>query len=309
MSGLSTIRWSASPKLSEIHAAQCVAMGRPLTDRKTEQALIVPSTQINQRLLSASIDVNEFWQRLFQETAFDANNPRACEIALVAAGCSELQVEQTGKAIGSRLGECRVAFHRRYPKLAQQLALRSQPLCQRWEMIGPGILGGITKQIWGGVAPHDWWPPRIEGLMVQPVLGGAGGYDIDASQFWMEAMLTDVDPAVPEVLRVAWLVTRLATETHTREKSSAESISLPWGIGTVPLILSAAADLDILTAESLPITRAIETWHLGDASVGRITEQWWDQWQATQAAGGNKPLPLALSELRQRLVTRTVANS
>ena len=304
MSSVSRIRWSASTKLSEIHAARTVAMGRPLTDRKTEQALALPATEINQRLLSASIDVTAFWQRLFDETAFDAENTRACEIALVAAGCSELQAEQIGRAVGSRLGECRIAFHRRYPKLAQQLALRSGPLCQRWEMIGPGMLAGITRQIWGGEAPHDWWPKRIEGVVVQPIRGGDGGYDADASQFWTEAMLTDADPSVPEVLRVAWLVTRIATETHTRVVASAEPISLPWGIGSVPFVLSTASELDLIPAESLPIARAVEVWHLGDAAVGRTTEAWWEQWQESKT-----PLPVALVDLRQRLAAGTAASS
>tara|TARA_R110002049_G_scaffold185580_3_gene353806 strand:- start:31107 stop:32021 length:915 start_codon:yes stop_codon:yes gene_type:complete len=302
MSSVPRIRWSASTKLSEIHAARTVAMGRSLTDRKTEQALVAPATEVNQRLLSASIDVTTFWQRLFDETAFDAENPRACEIALVAAGCSELQAEQTGKAIGSRLGECRIAFHRRYPKLAQQLALRSQPLCQRWDMIGHGMLSGITKRIWGGAAPNDWWPSRIEGLMVQPIRGGDGGYDPDANQFWMEAMLTDVDPAVPEILRVAWLVTRVATEQHTRDRLSAEPSSLPWGIGSVPFVLSTAAELDVIPDGPLPISRAVELWHLGDATVGQATQRWWQHWQESPT-----PLPVALTKLGQQL--RAIANA
>ena len=304
MSAIPTIRWSASTKLSEIHAARTVAMGRTLTDRKMEQALALPATEINQRLLSASVDVNAFWQRLFDETALDGENAQACEIALVAAGCSELQSEQTSQAIRNRLGECRIAFHRLYPKLAQQLALRSRPLCQRWEMIGPGMLAGVTKRIWGGVAPHDWWPPRVEGLLVQPIRGGDGGYDPHATQFWMEAMLTDADPTVPEVLRVAWLVTRLVTEIHTREKSSAESVSLPWGIGSVPFVLSTAVELDLIAESSLPIARAVEIWHLGDAGVGRTTEAWWDQWHESKT-----PLPVALADLRQRLMAGAAASS
>ena len=79
------IHWSVSPKLSEIHAALNVAMGRRVTDQKVEQALVKPATEINHRLLSASIDVTTFWNRLFSETAFDADNDRACEIALVAS--------------------------------------------------------------------------------------------------------------------------------------------------------------------------------------------------------------------------------
>ena len=304
MPAVPTIRWSASSKLSEIHAARTVAMGRTLTDRKLEQALALPATEINQRLLSCSVDVNAFWQRLFDEIALDGENTQSCEIALVAAGCSEMQAEQTSNAIRNRLGECRIAFHRRFPKLAQQLALRSQPLCQRWEMIGPGMLTDVTKRIWGGVAPDDWWPARVEGLLVQPIRGGDGGYDPHATQFWMEAMLTDADPSVPEVLRVAWLVTRLVTEIHTREKSSAESVSLPWGIGSVPFVLSAAAELDLISPSQLPISRAIELWHLGDAGVGRTAATWWEQWQVSKT-----PLPVALAELRQRLSAGATANS
>ncbi len=172
-----------------------------------------------------------FWERLFAEYAIDPGNARACEIALIDAGCSELQLEQTAGAISNRLGECRLAFQRRFPKLSEQLELRGKPLKDRWNEVGLFLLSDIAHQIWREQPPEDWWPSRIDGLLVQPMRGGDGNYDTESRKFWVEAVLTDIDPTVPEVLRVAWLLTQIAIEIQMREKSSETVTGMPWALG------------------------------------------------------------------------------
>ncbi|NNE00515.1 MAG: hypothetical protein HKN47_24635 [Pirellulaceae bacterium] len=300
MSGKVSIRWSSDAALSAVHAAHVVATGGFCTDQKTEQALVESVTDINNRLLSASLDIGTFWLRLLSETAFDPTNTRTCEIALLDSGCSKLQLEQTASVISNRLSDSRLAFQRRFPKLTEQLALRGRPIRDLWDTVGPGLLSNIAKQIWVGSPPNDWWPPRVDAVLVQPMRGGDGGFDSAAHKFWIEAVLTDSDPDVPEVLRVAWLVTQLAVETQTLERSSERtserSGTLPWSIGSVPLVLSAGKYLDLVKGPELPIQAALQHWRLGDANTAAVVTRWWQAWQKDPT-----PMPVGLKHLDKLL--------
>ncbi len=290
------IRWQADPQLSGLQAAYIVATGAACADHKTEVALLQPITEINSRLVSASLDIGKFWQQLLAEYVFDSSQSKACEIALTIAGCSELQLEQTARVVENRLSECRIAFQKRFPKLEQQLDLRGRPIRDQWETFGPGLLSQIAKMIWIESPPADWWPARVDGLLVQPMRGGDGGFDGEASKFWIEALLTDADPAVPEVLRVAWLLTQLAVQTHTRERSSEIAESLPWEIASVPLVLRAGRELEIIKTDTLPIATAMQLWNLGSDREVKIVQQWWRERQSSSAA-----MPVDLKRLQGML--------
>jgi hypothetical protein len=290
------IRWVADPELSAAHSAYVVATGAACTDSKTEQLLIGPVTEINNRLLSSSIDVAVFWQQYLARLLLGAQINAACAAALMSGGCSELQVEQTSKAISNRLSDARQAYASRFPKLGEQLELRARPLREKWDAVGPGLLRDVERQVWDNSPPSGWWTPRLTAQLVQPIRGGDGGYAANAGKFWIEAMLTDVDPRVPEVLRVAWLITRIAIESHTRNKPGEQSLATAWSLACVPLVLTAAVNLDLIPQNPLPIKRAMELWQRSDANIGEELEQWWTGYKQSPA-----PLPVALRQLDQSL--------
>ncbi|MCH1440784.1 MAG: hypothetical protein L7W43_14070, partial [Rubripirellula sp.] len=275
MAGNTKIQWVAHPELSAAHAAYLVATRAPCNDPKTEQTLIQPVTEANNRLFSASVDVGQFWQQYLLQVLSDVPMEQACGVALLAAGANEMQVEQTSKAVANRLGDARLAFTNRYPKLAEQLDLRARPLRERWETYGPGLLNQVGKQIWGDRPPADWWMPQVTALMVQPMRGGDGGYDASGARLWLEAMLTDVDPRVPEVLRVAWLVTSMAIDNYARGTSGELSLMRPWSLVSVPLVLNAGRELELLRGEELPMNEAMKLWHFADEEVAATVSQWW----------------------------------
>ena len=296
MAGSLRIQWVSHPELSAAHAAYVVATGAKCIDEKTEQVLIPPVTEANNRLLASSIDVSQFWRQYLIQIMSDVDMDQACELALLSAGGHEMQVEQTSKAIASRLADARVAFMRRFPKLAEQLELRARPLRERWDTYGPGLLGEIGKQVWGDSTPDDWWKPQVTALTVQPIRGGDGGCDASQSRLWFEAMLTDVDPRVPEVLRVAWLVSRIAIESHARQNTADLRMMMPWSLVSVPLVLSAASTLELIHVDTLPISKAMELWQFGDGRTAETLAQWW-----SDQHDDSGPLPAKLRQLGDRL--------
>ncbi len=295
MAKRTSVRWVAQVELSAAHAAFVVATGAPCTDTKTEQRLIAPVTEINNRLLSASLDIGVFWEQYLLEVLREAEMQQACSVALMWSGCNEMQLDQTAKAISSRLSDARLGFLQRFPKLSEQLDLRARPLRERWETYGQGLLHEVGRLIWNE-PPSDWWPATATALMVQPMRGGDGGYDIERNKLWMEAVLTDVDPTVPEVLRMAWLITRMAIESYIREKSTDQSLATPWSLVSVPLVLTSGEELELIRGRELPIRRAMELWQFGDASTADTLADWWQQFRR-----GSQPLPAALKVLDQRL--------
>ena len=311
MARKSNIRFEPVVDLSVVHAAFVVATGGACGDQKTESALLGPTSEINTRLVSAMTDVRGFWSSLFAGVAAGKNTRDSCTSALLSAGCSELQIEQTAAALGSQLDECRIAFQNRFPKLREQLELRAGPLKDRWQTYGPGLLIQTAQLIWDSSPPEDWWPERVDCLLVQPVRGGDGGFDSGQCRVWMEAMLTDADPAVGEIFRLAFWVTQVAVGRHldttlgrTTTPSHPEDFgsgthrrtSLPWGLGCVPVVLAAGAQLDLFRTQSLPVAKAVRLWRLGDDSVAKVVALWWDQWAEAGAA-----MPVALKALERML--------
>jgi hypothetical protein len=319
----SNVRFHPAVDLSVIHAAFVVATGGRCTDRKTELALLGPTSEINTRLVSSLVDVRGFWSSLFACVAAGQSAREACQPALMSSGCSELQVDQTAAALGSRLDDCRIAFQQRFPKLNEQLGLRAGPLKDRWQTYGPGLLIETAQRIWVSSPPDQWWPDVVDCLLVQPVRGGDGGFDSGQCRVWVEAMLTDADPVVGEVFRLAFWVTQVAVGRHldallggTTSPTHPEDFgsgthrrkSLPWELGCVPIVLSAGAQLELFRADPLPIKSAIRLWRLGDESVAQVVENWWDQWAESNAAMpvSLKALDRMLAPLRKRVAATDV---
>ena len=195
------VNWVADAKLSAARAMFVVATGTPCTDESIEKLLIGTATEINHRLVSAAIDNGRFWTCFFDRCVAEDDFDQAATISLARSGCNELQIEQLARSISSRVNEARQLFAQRFPKLDEQLPLRIGPLRERWETVGPGLLRDVERQVWQNSPPPDWWPASVNVHAVQPLTGGGGGFDPDADSIWIEAVLTDADPQIAEVLR------------------------------------------------------------------------------------------------------------
>ncbi|MEM9644129.1 MAG: hypothetical protein AAF989_03965 [Planctomycetota bacterium] len=300
------IRWKTHVRLSALHAARTVGSGHVCIDAATQRQLSVLVSELNQRLVSQSVNVARFWETLICETAMrkdsrgkesgsksgiDTDQRSLCVSALTSGRISEFQIEQTAITVSRAIRDCQQAFTSRFPKLVDQLELRGKPLRQSWDTYGPGLLRSASRIIWGGDPPSDWWPASCDGYLVQPMRGG-DGEAIGTTGFWIEAMLTDADPALPEVLRVAYLLTRVAIDRHVRDRSGDTMSLLPWREAAVVVVLKAAADLDLVPAIDLPIENAVARWLRGDVWVADVLRAWADQWQQTGAA-----MPVALKAL------------
>ena len=286
------IRWIDHVEMSAAHAAHVVAIGAAFADPKTEELLVEPVTEINNRLVSSSLDVASFWQQYLRNIMVDTDLADACSNALLAARCNEMQLEQIARAIRGRLVDARSLFFKKFPKLVDQLQLRAQPLKSQWDSYGPGLVREVDRRIWGDQPPPRWSPGRVDALLVQPIRGGDGGFDAEQKRIWVEAMLTDADPEVPEVLRIVWLVTRLTIELYLRDGSD-DALADSWALVSVPIALEAGRELEIVNWPEAPIEKAMQVWHFGDTNVATKLGAWWRSHRDSAM-----PLPAALKILQ-----------
>ena len=297
----------------------------------------IESDRILERLVSASIEPSLFWNRLVDEVVSQDDDepltPQCCEIALLRSGQSQLQSEQAAAAIFRSLNTCGQVLKTDLPRLAEQLRLRYAPLKQAFDAYGPGMLRAIGDQIWNGSAPNDWWPNKVIVHAVQPLHLGAAGNSTCQPSVWIEAVLTDISPDVPEWLRLVYQLTELAIDTHTRthasnasEKSSQNTTELPWSLAIVPLIIDLATARGLLGNGPMPILQAIQLWHPSKSAgltgqsdvndeapadnapkpqvIAARIEEWWQE-----VGSDANAFPIALKDLANRLERSDTASN
>ncbi len=315
---MTAIRWETGERLSPLHAARCWAAGIPAIDAAVARAIADPVSRLTERLAAAEVDLAIFWRRLVAASAALGSGPaagsgaaaglaghdlEACRIALTASGVGELALDGIASAAGSLLAETRLAYQEHFPKLPQQLPLRGRPLREQWEAYGPGLLRRT------GVLTHESFIPRsVNVLWLSPYRGGDGDCDPPSRTLWVEAVLTNPVPTVPEVLRLAWLIARVGatakmlptppTDHHGGEsfRRSAEVLSL----ALLPVVLEAAAYLELVPSPGESpelIAAAIEAWNGPTAAtLPQTLAGWWAQTCELKPA-----FPIALKALDKML--------
>lgn len=301
---MTRMRWEIGDRLSPLHAARCWAGGSAGIDPVAAHNIAGPLSELTQRLAAAEIDLAVFWRRLVAAAAGGADDSHAAREALSAAGAAELSLDATAAAISSLLAQTRLGYQERYPKLADQLRLRARPLREQWEAYGAGLLRRIAT------ATHESFIPKaVTVLLLSPYRGGDGDCDPVTGKLWIEAVLSNPVAAVPEVLRLTWLVARLglaaqvlpaATMASGEQDAQRRRTFDVLSLALLPITLDAAAYLEIGASPSQSpelIETAAEAWNGSrDGAVVQAVQRWWSQSQELKPA-----FPVALKALDRML--------
>src|SRR5690606_13903802 len=129
------------------------------------------------------------------------------ELAKVAltktVGRNRATDELLSKLAGA-FGELQRAFDSAVPDAIDQIELRSAPLRELWDARGGGLLAGI-----GRLTEPELIVQQADVLLLKPALGGAGSAHLPYNSVSIEAVLTNPQAALPETLRLAWLLAQL----------------------------------------------------------------------------------------------------
>jgi len=182
-----------------------------------------------------------------------------------------------GAAAGlvGHMAACERTYAAAQPKLLDELRLRTGPLRELWEARGPGMLAGIGRRTDRSLI--------VEAATVAlvPPLSSTGGGEAYAptNVVRFEAVLANPIGRLPETVRLAWLLSQLATDqvefpAPLKSGSARELVAAAM----LPATLEAAADLEVAGDDPALLVTAAEAWNIPVlAEAGRVDtlRTWW----------------------------------
>lgn len=298
---MTRIRWEIGDKLSPLHAARCWAAGASGIDSALATKIAEPLAELTKRLAAAELDLEAFWSRLVAASASGSSDQDACRTALMDAGIGELGLDACASAILTCLADTRLAFQERFPKSTQQLSLRARPIREQWDGYGAGLLRRIAKK-----THESFIPKSAVCVLLSPYRGGDGDCDPATATLWIEAVLTNPVPSVPEVLRLTWLLTRIGMGTMVlpteaaEENEDRERALMVVALAGLPVVLDAACYLEMTQSPTVTgqlIDSAMQAWFGPmEPAVVEILDKWWSQSEELKP-----PFPVALKALDRML--------
>ncbi len=288
------LQWTPSPHVSEIHTAWCVAHF-PKCAARLSPGWPAIAAALDELAEEFKTTREQYWEQLLS-------------LAATADGSREL-AERVGARLGQTTGtlpsrlaatlnHCRRQFESSFPKFASDIPLRAGPIRQLWEAHGVGLMRMLARQTGGDVLVE-----QATVLLVQPVLGGFGYAHLSANRIHWEALLTHVDPRLPETLRIAWLLSQLDLDRPIySDKINAHRLRAVAGLAMLPAILEAGQELELCRYSPESLAAALRLWRcdtlqLDAANTMVVVSAWWQTYQASRPAW-----PIALTGLDQMLV-------
>ncbi len=249
------LRWQASADVSAIHAAWSISKGLQLIDAELHQCLM-PATNELSRIFSAnSLPQDKSWRQLLSLAADHSSNHELAERFLrrmVSGGGTPQGVSTLAAAIGN----CEMQMRQRFPKLNEDLLLRAGPLQSAWEARGPGLLHLLSESTEEGFLVES-----ATILLVQPVVGGDGAAHLQTNRIHLEAVLTDVDPRLPETLRMTWLLGQLNLDLPVYSDSiHGHTLAQVAEFALLPAVLHAAQEVELTTLDESNLQKALRLW-------------------------------------------------
>ena len=269
------LRWQPSFEVSALHAAWAVASGRHLIDSELEQELSPTARELAQLSTHWTTSPTIFWRQLLALAADIPSNQELAERLdkRLQAGAG---YKQSLAQLAANIAQCESIARRRFPRMLDELALRSGPLQLAWEARGPGLLFMLAES-----TEADFIVESATVLLVQPLVGGDGMAHINTNRVHIEALLTDADSRLPETLRLAWLLGQLNLDRPTYgENVNGYVLAHVAEMALLPAILSAAENVQLAQFDLPTLQLALESWLRVPApeleSLANILLAWWE---------------------------------
>ena len=298
--------WKTSEPASAMHAAAMLAEGATLVDPLLSDLLDPQIEEFTQTL--AHLGTTPLIAMMARLTAAgcEANRPLAEQaIAKVRGLAAVREPDVTALATwATHWKSSYQQYHRQRSKrpLEDELQLRLGPLRSQWEARGLGMMRQFAQ------LTEPWLvAPQAEVVVVLPAVGGHGVAHLPANLVAFEAMLTNVDDSLPEVVRLAWLVAQLQFDLPAMaEQISPGRLESLAKLATLPPLLASAEQVELTRFDTLTLTQSLQAWRIvggepeaasRDANqLALLLETWWQTYQT-----GNTGWVAAVAALEQML--------
>ena len=280
------LTWTPNASTSALHAAQSICeYGDKLADQRVSESIGKYALGLGDWIATAApFDTSRFWSLLVGHSAMiDANT----ELAQVVVRKASLRVENRSaiSQLAGYISDIEAAYNQLFPKFHEQLPMRARPLQEHWLGFGPGLLAHL-----GRLTQKDLLVSEARVVLLQPILGGAGVAHIEQNQVCIEAVLTNPMVELPEVVRLAWLLSQLQLDLPIHSETiGANLLARLAPLAMLPPILAAAEVMELSKCDESVAELAIEHWHIPvpkgkdvHSEIVPIMMDWWETYLQTR---------------------------
>lgn len=288
---LEELRWKTSLSATALHAALCRAQEIPAADA-TLAELLDPAADA----LTAEIAAAE-WPRLqlleqLTALASELDNNRE----LVTRAAARLHLPPRDPALVVRIAggiaDLEAVLLRAQPNLAEELAVRCGPLREQWEARGPGMLREIARS-----TEEEVVPLAVEIVLVAPYAGGNGVAHARQNRVTFEGVLFHPLPALPEPVRLAWLLAQLNADLpRYADLLPAGRAPELFAVAMLAPTLAAAQEVELAMCDEASLASAFEAWGIGTELPSDAPQRVWNWWNAWLDQSATWPVAVAALE-------------
>lgn len=290
--------WKPNFSASALHAIFAVAHHLPCVEARVPESLGEISRSM-QAFVQALPELarRRFWNELIGLASELDGNRDLAERVLIRLVGQDANTKGLIAPLAGWITDVEATMQLLFPKMAEQLELRSRPLKEIWEGYGHGLLAHI-----GRLTDRSLLVEQAEVVMVHPILGGYGMAHLTQNRITMEAMLTNPLATLPEVIRLAWLLAQLQIDApYLSENVSQHRLSEVAGLAMLPAVLAAGQVVELTKIDEATMSLAIEQWQIPvppKIDPVAVLMTWWETYLQTRPAW-----PVALTALDRMLET------
>lgn len=289
------LRWIASGSASCFHAVRRIMEGHRPVQVETALALGESAVEMHRFLIAHGVPQAELLRQLVPTSIRVESNRELATIALAKTLSRDWAHSQI-ELLSGLLTDCEQAYFRAFPKLLDELELRSKPLRELWEGYGPGLLATI-----GRLTDRRLLVDAATAAVVLPFSGGGGSAYAAHNSVTIEAVLANPIATLPETVRLAWLLSGLNVDLpDMAEQFGPGRAATVLPLALIPATLAAAAELELVRFDDKLLSTAFTAWEPPQPAGERTLEIVRTWWTTRQQRGTS--WPVAVAALEQLLV-------
>ena len=289
------LHWAVNTAVSCFHTTEIVLRGWPLADSGLRATMATPAQSLKGVLATDGIAAIQFMEHLIPLSSGQESLLEVARAALTKVAGRD-RADFRARRYFDLLEDLLVAFRSQLTRLQEKWPLAKGRFEEQWLTHGPTLLAGVENQTEKGFVVKE-----AEAFVVQPVTGGGGAPHPRYHSFRIEGVAQDPEPALPEVLRLAWMAASLnfllphyADHFPTLQRTFAVGIR-----AVIPVVLTSAAELKLAACDKGALQTAVNMW-LPDPEPELAAKlgHWWGAYQDTRPKW-----PLAVAAL-DRVLSR-----
>jgi hypothetical protein len=287
---LEELRWKTSVSATCLHAAACRAAGMTAEYANLAAAVEPAADQLIRELNDAGWPAPAVLEELTSLAAEIDNNRELISRVIARLRLSTVDAATAVRVAGA-VADLEAAVARSQPQMAEELSARVRPIREQWDARGPGMLFEIARLTDPLVVPH-----AAEVALVSPVVGGYGAAHPTQNRVTLEAVLFNPLPQLPEVVRLAWLVSQLNSDLPALTDVLPAGRSLAgMKLAMVAPVLAAAEAVELARCDEAAIAGALRGWRT-QGSASQTAAKIWSWWQAWMEHPTRWPVAVAALE-------------